>query len=85
MIGDDLVNDVGGAQQCGIKGIQVRTGKYRSVMLCSEANEMYMFKIDLPFQAETDLWTFNIPCCLRKKLNVFSVVFIKLNSMSKVL
>ncbi|CAG13332.1 unnamed protein product, partial [Tetraodon nigroviridis] len=29
MIGDDLVNDVGGAQHCGIKGIQVRTGKYR--------------------------------------------------------
>lgn len=33
MIGDDLVNDVGGAQHCGIKGVQVRTGKYRSVML----------------------------------------------------
>lgn len=32
MIGDDLVNDVGGAQQCGIKGVQVRTGKYRSVL-----------------------------------------------------
>uniref|UniRef100_A0A665WN31 Phospholysine phosphohistidine inorganic pyrophosphate phosphatase n=1 Tax=Echeneis naucrates TaxID=173247 RepID=A0A665WN31_ECHNA len=30
MIGDDLVNDVGGAQHCGMKGIQVRTGKYRS-------------------------------------------------------
>ncbi|XP_036427765.1 phospholysine phosphohistidine inorganic pyrophosphate phosphatase [Colossoma macropomum] len=29
MIGDDLVNDVGGAQQCGMKGLQVRTGKYR--------------------------------------------------------
>ncbi|XP_068610787.1 phospholysine phosphohistidine inorganic pyrophosphate phosphatase [Brachionichthys hirsutus] len=29
MIGDDLVNDVGGAQRCGIQGIQVRTGKYR--------------------------------------------------------
>ncbi|XP_056089755.1 phospholysine phosphohistidine inorganic pyrophosphate phosphatase [Rhinichthys klamathensis goyatoka] len=29
MIGDDLVNDVGGAQSCGMKGIQVRTGKYR--------------------------------------------------------
>lgn len=33
MIGDDLVNDVGGAQHCGIKGVQVRTGKYRSVVL----------------------------------------------------
>ncbi|XP_077594450.1 phospholysine phosphohistidine inorganic pyrophosphate phosphatase [Stigmatopora nigra] len=29
MIGDDLVNDVGGAQQCGMKGVQVKTGKYR--------------------------------------------------------
>ncbi|KAM9832012.1 phospholysine phosphohistidine inorganic pyrophosphate phosphatase [Neosynchiropus ocellatus] len=29
MIGDDLVNDVGGAQRCGMKGVQVRTGKYR--------------------------------------------------------
>ncbi|XP_029954812.1 phospholysine phosphohistidine inorganic pyrophosphate phosphatase [Salarias fasciatus] len=29
MIGDDLLNDVGGAQHCGMKGVQVRTGKYR--------------------------------------------------------
>ncbi|KAM9425284.1 phospholysine phosphohistidine inorganic pyrophosphate phosphatase isoform 2-T2 [Pholidichthys leucotaenia] len=29
MIGDDLLNDVGGAQNCGMKGVQVRTGKYR--------------------------------------------------------
>ncbi|XP_069468140.1 phospholysine phosphohistidine inorganic pyrophosphate phosphatase [Ambystoma mexicanum] len=29
MIGDDIVNDVGGAQQCGMKALQVRTGKYR--------------------------------------------------------
>ncbi|KAL4640158.1 phospholysine phosphohistidine inorganic pyrophosphate phosphatase [Arapaima gigas] len=29
MIGDDLVNDVGGAQACGMLGLQVRTGKYR--------------------------------------------------------
>uniref|UniRef100_G3NDH6 Phospholysine phosphohistidine inorganic pyrophosphate phosphatase n=1 Tax=Gasterosteus aculeatus aculeatus TaxID=481459 RepID=G3NDH6_GASAC len=29
MIGDDLVNDVGGAQRCGMRGVQVRTGKYR--------------------------------------------------------
>lgn len=29
MIGDDIVNDVGGAQACGMRGIQVRTGKYR--------------------------------------------------------
>merc|ERR1719411_1593447 len=30
MIGDDIVSDVGGAQQCGIQGVLVRTGKYRS-------------------------------------------------------
>uniref|UniRef100_A0A8D0H119 Phospholysine phosphohistidine inorganic pyrophosphate phosphatase n=1 Tax=Sphenodon punctatus TaxID=8508 RepID=A0A8D0H119_SPHPU len=29
MIGDDIVNDVGGAQQCGMKALLVRTGKYR--------------------------------------------------------
>ena len=31
MIGDDIVSDVGGAQACGIRGVQVRTGKYRCV------------------------------------------------------
>lgn len=29
MIGDDLMSDVGGAQACGMRGIQVRTGKWR--------------------------------------------------------
>jgi phospholysine phosphohistidine inorganic pyrophosphate phosphatase len=29
MIGDDIVSDIGGAQACGIRGVQVRTGKYR--------------------------------------------------------
>ncbi|XP_041476408.1 phospholysine phosphohistidine inorganic pyrophosphate phosphatase-like isoform X2 [Lytechinus variegatus] len=29
MIGDDIVNDVGGAQRCGLRGLQVRTGKFR--------------------------------------------------------
>ncbi|KAI6218864.1 HAD-superfamily subfamily IIA hydrolase [Aphelenchoides fujianensis] len=29
MIGDDIVSDVGGAMQHGIRGIQVRTGKWR--------------------------------------------------------
>jgi HAD superfamily hydrolase (TIGR01458 family) len=29
MIGDDIDADVGGAQQAGLKGILVRTGKYR--------------------------------------------------------
>jgi len=32
MIGDDIVNDVGGAQRCGMRALQVRTGKYRSVL-----------------------------------------------------
>ena len=31
MIGDDIVSDVGGAQACGIRGVQVRTGKFRYV------------------------------------------------------
>nr|XP_038036794.1 phospholysine phosphohistidine inorganic pyrophosphate phosphatase isoform X4 [Anas platyrhynchos] len=30
MIGDDIVSDVGGAQQCGMRAVQVRTGKYRA-------------------------------------------------------
>ncbi|KAM8924858.1 phospholysine phosphohistidine inorganic pyrophosphate phosphatase [Pelodytes ibericus] len=29
MIGDDLVNDIGGARSCGIRAVLVRTGKYR--------------------------------------------------------
>jgi phospholysine phosphohistidine inorganic pyrophosphate phosphatase len=29
MIGDDVVSDVGGAQNCGMTGVLVRTGKYR--------------------------------------------------------
>ena len=29
MIGDDLINDVGGAQSVGMRGVLVRTGKYR--------------------------------------------------------
>ncbi|XP_008589252.1 PREDICTED: phospholysine phosphohistidine inorganic pyrophosphate phosphatase [Galeopterus variegatus] len=31
MIGDDIVVDVGGAQRCGMRALQVRTGKFRSV------------------------------------------------------
>ncbi|XP_037660195.1 phospholysine phosphohistidine inorganic pyrophosphate phosphatase isoform X2 [Choloepus didactylus] len=34
MIGDDIVGDIGGAQRCGIRGLQVRTGKFRSVSGC---------------------------------------------------
>ncbi|XP_041522454.1 phospholysine phosphohistidine inorganic pyrophosphate phosphatase isoform X2 [Microtus oregoni] len=29
MIGDDIVGDVGGAQKCGMRALQVRTGKFR--------------------------------------------------------
>ncbi len=29
MVGDDVVSDVGGAQSCGIRGVLVRTGKFR--------------------------------------------------------
>lgn len=29
MVGDDIVGDIGAAQRCGIRGIQVRTGKFR--------------------------------------------------------
>jgi ribonucleotide monophosphatase NagD (HAD superfamily) len=29
MVGDDVESDVGGAQQAGLAGILVRTGKYR--------------------------------------------------------
>ncbi|XP_077499178.1 phospholysine phosphohistidine inorganic pyrophosphate phosphatase-like isoform X3 [Amblyomma americanum] len=30
MVGDDIVSDVGGAQSVGMRGVLVRTGKYRS-------------------------------------------------------
>ena len=29
MVGDDLINDIGGAQKTGIEGVLVRTGKFR--------------------------------------------------------
>lgn len=29
MIGDDLESDIGGAQKCGMRGVLVRTGKFR--------------------------------------------------------
>uniref|UniRef100_A0A4X2M2F0 Phospholysine phosphohistidine inorganic pyrophosphate phosphatase n=1 Tax=Vombatus ursinus TaxID=29139 RepID=A0A4X2M2F0_VOMUR len=34
MIGDDIVSDVGGAQRCGIRALQVRTGKFRQNACC---------------------------------------------------
>lgn len=37
MIGDDIDADVGGAQQCGLTGILVRTGKYRPAYAAASA------------------------------------------------
>jgi len=36
MIGDDIVTDVGGAQQAGMAGMLVRTGKYRPADLAGD-------------------------------------------------
>jgi phospholysine phosphohistidine inorganic pyrophosphate phosphatase len=36
MIGDDIAGDVNAAQACGIRGIQVRTGKFREADLSGE-------------------------------------------------
>ncbi|XP_051838640.1 phospholysine phosphohistidine inorganic pyrophosphate phosphatase isoform X2 [Antechinus flavipes] len=33
MIGDDIVSDVGGARHCGMRALQVRTGKFSSTMI----------------------------------------------------
>ncbi len=33
MIGDDVVSDVGGAQKAGLKGVLVKTGKYRDELV----------------------------------------------------
>jgi HAD superfamily hydrolase (TIGR01458 family) len=35
MVGDDIEADIGGAQRCGIRGILVRTGKFREETLAS--------------------------------------------------
>ena len=37
MVGDDIDSDVGGAQQCGIRGILVQTGKYRQDYVASSS------------------------------------------------
>jgi len=33
MIGDDINSDIGGAQKAGLKGILVKTGKYREELV----------------------------------------------------
>ncbi len=37
MVGDDLRTDVLGAQACGLRGVLVRTGKYRERQLAESA------------------------------------------------
>ncbi len=37
MIGDDIDSDVGGAQRCGMRGVLVRTGKFRAEQLTASA------------------------------------------------
>jgi HAD superfamily hydrolase (TIGR01458 family) len=37
MVGDDLISDVGGAQSAGLKGVLVRTGKYREELVAKSA------------------------------------------------
>ncbi|HAC33696.1 MAG TPA: TIGR01458 family HAD-type hydrolase, partial [Gammaproteobacteria bacterium] len=38
MVGDDIVGDVGGAQQAGMHGVLVKTGKFRAQDLDGEVN-----------------------------------------------
>ena len=33
MVGDDIESDVGGAQRAGLRGVLVRTGKYRKRLI----------------------------------------------------
>ena len=47
MIGDDLENDVGGAQDCDIRGILVRTGKYRPADETSDAIQPHRIVNDI--------------------------------------
>lgn len=57
MIGDDINADVDAAQNCGIRGIQVRTGKFRAVDLDSGVEPFALLDsiADLP-----DWWANNI-------------------------
>ncbi|XP_022186589.2 phospholysine phosphohistidine inorganic pyrophosphate phosphatase isoform X1 [Nilaparvata lugens] len=48
MIGDDVVSDVGGAQNSGMRGILVRTGKYRT------KDEQHVIKPDAIFNNFND-------------------------------
>jgi len=50
MIGDDIVGDIDAAQTCGIRGIQVRTGKFRETDLSGKIKPFAMLDsiADLP-------------------------------------
>uniref|UniRef100_W5K184 Phospholysine phosphohistidine inorganic pyrophosphate phosphatase n=1 Tax=Astyanax mexicanus TaxID=7994 RepID=W5K184_ASTMX len=57
MIGDDLVNDVGGAQQCGMKGLQVRTGKYSPDQCVTSAKNTTHCVSGSPACLQVNKWT----------------------------
>ncbi|MDH3221645.1 MAG: TIGR01458 family HAD-type hydrolase [Gammaproteobacteria bacterium] len=59
MIGDDIVGDVGAAQRCGIRGIQVKTGKFRDSDLDGEIEPFAVLDsfADLPAWWERTLST----------------------------
>ena len=50
MVGDDIRGDIGGAQQAGIAGILVRTGKFRPADLDQDPQPMAVLNSirDLP-------------------------------------
>ena len=50
MIGDDINNDIGGAQKAGMKAILVRTGKYREDLVAESG-----IKPDLTIESVADL------------------------------
>lgn len=51
MVGDDLTNDIGGAQAVGMKGVLVRTGKYRPELV-----ERSPIKPDMIIDSVADLF-----------------------------
>ena len=62
MVGDDIVNDVGAAQKCGLKGLQVRTGKFRweglSVLQRTITLHLYQESISRQLRARRALMLF---------------------------
>ncbi|XP_077677565.1 phospholysine phosphohistidine inorganic pyrophosphate phosphatase isoform X2 [Eretmochelys imbricata] len=56
MIGDDIVNDVGGAQQCGMRALQVRTGKYSIFSTLMENLFLHLMELETWNVSCTDWW-----------------------------